>query len=148
MWATLMSGAHMVWHAAGWLEGGLTMSYEKFVMDLDHCGMMLKMLQGLSVEDETLARDAYLETRPGENFLSTTHTMRNFSKANYQSELPEGGPYEAWVEKGSKTVAERANILWKDLLANYEAPPMEESDDEALKDFMARRKAAMPDTWY
>ena len=89
MWATLLSGAHQVWHAAGWLEGGLVMSYEKFVMDLDHCGAMLKMLQGFGTDEESFGRDAYLETGPGENFLSTGHTLRHYARANFEPAIPE-----------------------------------------------------------
>ncbi len=148
MWSTLISGAHQVWHAAGWLEGGLTMSYEKFILDSDNCGAMLKLIHGLEVSAETLARDAYGEAGPGENFLSTGHTMRNFASANFEPAVPEAGPYETWLENGSLTAAERANHRWKALLASYEPPHMDESTDEALKDFMARRKAAMPDEWY
>ncbi len=148
MWSTLISGAHQVWHAAGWLEGGLTMSYEKFVLDCDNCGAMLKLLQGLEVSEETLARESYSEAGPGENFLSTAHTLRNFASANFEPEVPEAGPYETWAENGSPTAAERAHLRWKSLLASYERPPMDEAVDEALKDYMARRKSAMPDEWY
>lgn len=148
MWSTLLSGAHQVWHAAGWLEGGLTMSYEKFILDCDNCGAMLKLLQGLEVSADTLARDAYGEAGPGDNFLSTSHTLRNFASANFEPSVPEPGPYETWVENGSLTAAERANGQWKALLATYQAPPMDESIDDALKDFMARRKTDMPDEWY
>jgi trimethylamine--corrinoid protein Co-methyltransferase len=144
----MISGANQVWHSAGWLEGGLTMSYEKFVLDLDHCGMLMQMMKGIQVNEETLAKESYYESGPGENFLSTAHTLRNFATANYQSSLPDIGPYETWSENGSLTAAERANGIWKAMLANYEMPHMDESVDEALKDFMARRKESMPDEWY
>lgn len=148
MWSTMLSGAHQVWHAAGWLEGGLTMSYEKFILDSDNCGAMLKLLEGMAVSEETLARDAYNEAGPGENFLSTAHTLRNFATANFEPSVPEAGPYETWLENGSPTAAERANQRWKAQLAAYEPPALDDSVDGALKDFMARRKAAMPDEWY
>ena len=148
MWATKLSGAHQVWHAAGWLEGGLTMSYEKFVMDLDHCGMMLAMLQGFEVTDETLARTSYAEAGPGTNFLSTSHTLRHFAGANYLSELPEAGPYETWRDGGSLTAEQRANVRWKDMLNRYEAPPIDDGILGQLEDFVSRRKAGMPDEWY
>ncbi|MEM9100474.1 MAG: trimethylamine methyltransferase family protein, partial [Pseudomonadota bacterium] len=148
MWATLLSGANQVWHAAGWLEGGLTMSYEKFVMDLDHCGAMLRMLQGFSTDAEAMGRDAYLETGPGQNFLSTAHTQRHFRDANYLTEIPEPGPYETWVENGSPTLEQRANARWKSMLAAYEQPPMEDPIREALDTFVARRKSEMNDEWY
>ena len=148
MWATLLSGANQVWHAAGWLEGGLTMSYEKFVMDLDHCGMLVRMLEGFECDAETMAQDAYREAGPGLDFLSTGHTLRHYASANYQSELPEPGPYETWKERGSPSLAERANARWKAMLAAYEAPPIDPGIDDALSDFVARRKREMPDAWY
>lgn len=148
MWSALLSGANQVWHAAGWLEGGLTMSYEKFVMDLDHCGMMLRLIQGISVTGEDLARDAYAEAGPGTNFLSTGHTMRHFATANHAPDLPEAGPYETWIENGRQSAEQRANRLWKSMLASYEAPPIDPAVDEALLDFIARRKSEMPDAWH
>jgi len=148
MWATLLSGGHQVWHAAGWLEGGLVMSYEKFVMDLDHCGAMLKMLQGFGVEDEDFGRDAYHEAGPGENFLSTGHTLRHYTTANFQPRIPEAGPYETWNENGAQTVDQRATARWQQMLAAYEPPDMQDNMRAALMEFVAERKAAMPDEWY
>ena len=68
MWTTVLSGSHQIWHAAGWLEGGLTMSYEKFVMDLDNCGALLRLIQGMIVDDENLSRQSYREVEPGPEF--------------------------------------------------------------------------------
>ena len=148
MWATLLSGAHQVWHAAGWLEGGLVMSYEKFVMDLDHCAAMMTMLQGFTTDDEAFGRDAYHETGPGQNFLSTQHTLRHFATANFQPTLPEAGPFETWSENGSLTADQRATALWKQMLADYKAPPIDDEIRAALTEFVAARKASMPDKWY
>lgn len=148
MWTTMMSGAHQVWHSAGWLEGGLTMSYEKFIMDLDNCGSMLRLFQGMRVDEDTFSKQSYKEVEPGQNFLSTSHTIANFANANYDSLLPDSGPYEAWLENGSKTAAERANSVWKEMLSNYEKPVMDESINKALLEFIAERKASMPDEWY
>lgn len=148
MWATLLSGGHQVWHAAGWLEGGLVMSYEKFVMDLDHCGAMMSMLQGFSADAEAFGRDAYFETGPGQNFLTTQHTLRHFSTANFQPDIPEAGPYETWTENGSLTMAERATAQWKRMLADYSQPPMDDQVLATLTEFVAERKSAMKDEWY
>ncbi|MFD1157043.1 trimethylamine methyltransferase family protein [Roseovarius aestuarii] len=148
MWATLLSGAHQVWHAAGWLEGGLVMSYEKFVMDLDHCGAMLKMLNGFRTDDEAFGRDAYLETGPGENFLSTSHTLRHYASANFAPATPEAGPYEMWVENGALTADQRAAIRWRQMLSEYQQPEMPNDIGTALSEFVAERKASMPDEWY
>ncbi len=148
MWSTLISGSHQVWHAAGWLEGGLTMSYEKFIMDLDNCGAMMKMLQGLSVDDESLSRESYREAGPGENFLSTTHTIKHFATANYESLLPDAGPYETWTENGSLRADQRATKVYKKLLSEYSPPPIDDSINQSLIEFIDERKSAMPDEWY
>lgn len=148
MWATLLSGTHQVWHSAGWLEGGLVMSYEKFIMDVDHCGAMLTMLQGFGVDEEALGRDAYHETGPGQNFLSTQHTLRHFATANFQPDIPEAGPFETWSENGSPTADQRAHVRWKQMLTDYNKPHMDEEILLALNEFVAGRKASMPDEWY
>ncbi len=148
MWATLLSGANQVWHAAGWLEGGLVMSYEKFIMDLDHCGAMMTMLQGFDTDNEAFGRDAYHETGPGQNFLSTQHTLRHFATANFQPDIAEPGPFETWDETGSLTSDQRATARWKQMLKDYHPPPMEGAIHTALTEFVAARKASMPDEWY
>ena len=148
MWATVLSGTHQVWHAAGWLEGGLTMSYEKFVMDLDNCGAMLRMLQGMNVNEETLARDSYLEAGPGENFLTTSHTMANYSDANYESILPDTGPYERWSEEGSMDSSARATKVWQERLASFQPPQLDAVKKTQLEEFIASRKSEMSDAWY
>tara|TARA_Y100000294_G_C8249982_1_gene214397 strand:- start:158 stop:511 length:354 start_codon:yes stop_codon:yes gene_type:complete len=117
-------------------------------MDLDHCGAMLKMLQGFSVDEESFGRDAYLETGPGENFLSTAHTLDHFATANFQPSIPEPGPYETWMENGHLTADQRATGIWQQMLADYREPSMQQSHRDALAEFMAERKASMPDKWY
>ena len=149
MTAALLAGSHVIFHAAGWLEGGLTMGYEKFVMDLDRCGMMCKFIQGLEIDDNQLAKDAYLQTSPGENFLSTDHTMANFRTCNYASNvLADTRSFEQWSDEGSADAESRANALWKQMLADYQAPDLDPGVDEALREFMDREKQAVPDEWY
>ena len=141
-----MSGTQQVWHAAGWLEGGLVMSYEKFAMDLDQCGAMLRMVQG--IETSEFAKDAYRETGPGQNFLATTHTLEHFRDANFQPDIAECGPYETWAEAGEQTLDQRANTRWKSVLGRYQRPEIDASVDTALLDFMAQRRAREEDMWY
>ncbi|WP_367646741.1 trimethylamine methyltransferase family protein [Ruegeria arenilitoris] len=148
MWSTILSGAHQVWHAAGWLEGGLVMSYEKFIMDLDHCGAILKMLRGFETDDEAFGRDAYLETGPGKNFLSTGHTLRHYTSANFEPQISDAGPYESWIENGALTSDQRASVQWRRMLNDYQPPEMNPGIRAALEDFVSERKAAMPDEWY
>ena len=148
MMSGILAGSNMVFHAAGWLEGGLTMGYEKFVMDLDHCGMMLRMLSGLTVDAEGLAAEAYREAGPGEAFLGTAHTLAHFETANYLSDLADADSYEQWLEGGRLDLEQRAGRRWKQMLADYAPPPLDPAIDEALQDFMARKKASMPDQWH
>lgn len=148
MWATLLSGAHQVWHAAGWLEGGLTMSFEKFITDVDNCGAMLRMCNGMVVDEESLSKESYLETGPAHNFLSTPHTLRHFATANYESLLPDTGPDEAWKENGSLSAEQPANTVYKSMLERYTQPALDTSRMDALESFVAQRKSAMRDEWY
>ena len=148
MMSGVLAGSNFVFHAAGWLEGGLTMGYEKFAMDLDHCGMMLRMMGGLTIDTENLAAEAYREAGPGGAYLSTAHTLAHFESANYDSALADTSSYEQWTDSGSLDLERRANSRWKKMLADYEAPALDPAIDEALLDFMARRKAAVPDQWH
>ncbi len=148
MMAGIMAGSNFIFHAAGWLEGGLTMSYEKFAADLDHCGMMLRMLAGLEISDDSLAADAYLEAGPGGNYLGSSHTLDHFETANYLSDLADTNSFEQWEDDGRLDLEQRGQRRWQAMLADYEAPPIDPAIDEALKDFMARKKASMPDQWH
>ncbi len=148
LWSTVLSGANQVWHAAGWLEGGLTMGYEKFVMDLDICGALLKMIAGMEVSEDTLSKPSYKQVEPGENFLSTDHTMAHFSTANFEPEIAEAGPFETWQENGSPTAEQRAFPRWKSLLNSYEPPAIDEAAKKKLDDFVVDRKSSLPDEWY
>ena len=148
MMAGILAGSNFVFHAAGWLEGGLTMSYEKFAMDLDHCGMMVAMAGGMPIDTDSLAAGAYREAGPGEGFLGTAHTLAHFAAANYHSDLADTSSYEQWRDAGRMSAEQRANRRWKDMLADYQAPPLDAAIDEALIDFMARIKAETPDQWH
>jgi len=144
----LLAGANFVLHAAGWLEGGLTIGYEKLVLDCDHLGMMHTFLEGMPVDANSLAMDAFREAGPGKHFLGTQHTMSNFRDAYYNSEIADSGAFEHWQDGGSKNAEQRANERWKEMLADYQQPPLDPGIDEALQDYVDRRKAEMDDAWY
>jgi trimethylamine--corrinoid protein Co-methyltransferase len=148
MMAGIMAGSNFIFHAAGWLESGLTMGYEKFVMDLDHCGMMVRMLGGLNIDSDGLAADAFREAGPGGLFLGTAHTLAHFETANYLSPLADTASYEQWVESGRLGLEQRAHRAWKQMLEDYQAPALDPAIDEALQDYMTRSKATLPDQWY
>jgi len=148
MMSGILAGSNFVFHAAGWLEGGLTMGYEKFAMDLDHCGMVLRMAGGLTIDTEQLAADAFREAGPGQAFLGTAHTLAHFETANYLSDLADTSSYEQWTDEGGHDLQQRANLRWKEMLADYETPAIDPAVDEALLDFMARKKRERPDQWH
>ena len=146
LFPTLMAGTHFVLHAAGWLEGGLAMGYEKFVIDADQCGLLAPMVEGVDLSENGQAMDAIREIGPGQHFLGAAHTYQNFQTAFASSEVANNEPFETWQESGSLDAAQRANGIWKRMLADYEPPPLDAAVDEALLDFMERRKAELPDT--
>ena len=148
MHSTILAGANYVLHAAGWMEGGLCTGFEKLVMDADRLGSYQKLLGGLEVDDNSLARDAYEEVDAGGHFLGSSHTMRNYKTAFYEPALSDSENVESWEEKGSTDMRTRAYERWNTLLNQYEPPPIDEATDEALQAFIAKRKEELPDAWY
>lgn len=149
MHSTMLAGANFVLHAAGWLEGGLCTGFEKLIMDADRLGSYQKVLsQGLDVSDDALARDAYGEVAPGGHFLGCAHTMRNYQTAFYEPKLSDSENVESWEDAGSQDMRARANARVKQMLAEYQAPPIEDITREALEEFVAKRKEELPDAWY
>ena len=144
----IMAGANFIFQAAGWLESGLTIGYEKFVMDAEQCGALARVINGLEIDTDQLAGDAYREAGIGTNFLGVDHTMRHYKSANFRAELADVAPFEQWSEAGSKDMQQRAYELWNRMLAEYEAPSIDPAIDEALLEFIARKKASMEDAWY
>jgi trimethylamine--corrinoid protein Co-methyltransferase len=142
---TLLAGANLVTHAAGWLESGLVSSYEKFVMDIDQLAMMQALAAGLDTSERGQAMDALREVGPGGHFLGCAHTQANFETAFYQSLIADYSSYEQWSAEGSLTAEQRANRVWKKMLADYVDPGLDPARDEAMRDFMARRKEVLTD---
>lgn len=148
MMSAVQSGANYVLHSAGFLDGLLSMSYEKFVMDTDVCGALHAYLNGVKVNEDTLGFDALAEQGPGEHLFGTQHTLRHYKTAYYDSALDDNQPWETWNEQGEVDMATRANTRWKKLLNEYKAPALDQGIDEALLEFMDKKKASMPDAWY
>lgn len=148
MLAAVHCGANYILHSAGFLDGLLSMSYEKFVLDCDLCGAMHAYLQGVPVDDNALAVEAFAEVGPGNHFFGAAHTLANYETAFWDSDLSDNEPFEKWEANGREDAATRANRLWKRRLADYEAPPLDPGIAESLRDFVDRRKAQTPDQWY
>jgi trimethylamine--corrinoid protein Co-methyltransferase len=144
----MLAGVHFMLHTSGWLEGGLTMGYEKFILDTDQAGMVQVFLSGIDDSENGQAMAALREVGPGNHFLGCTHTQNNFETAFYRSNVADNNSFEQWRDEGEKDAAQRANRIWKEMLQNYEAPPIDPGIDEALLEFIRTRKASMPDAAY
>ncbi|HVC00922.1 MAG TPA: trimethylamine methyltransferase family protein [Steroidobacteraceae bacterium] len=148
LWPAFLAGANFVLHSAGWLEAGLVMSYEKFVMDLDQCGLFHVIGAGIALDDNGFAMDAFREAGPGRHFLDSAHTLRNYETAFYDAALADNNSFEQWSQEGARDAPWRAARRWQQMLASYEAPPLDVAIDEALREFVVRRKNSMPDMAY
>lgn len=143
-----MAGVNFMLHTAGWLEGGLVMSYEKFVMDCDQANMMATLLKGVDMSENGQAMSALREVGPGSHFLGAEHTQANFETAFYRSTIADNNSFEQWEEDGKMDASQRANKLYKQMLEDYEAPAIDPAIDEALIAFIDQRKASFPDKEY
>jgi len=144
--ATMQAGVNFNLHTAGWLEGGLTIGYEKFILDADQASMAESYLAGVDLSDNGLALQAMLDGGPGQHFLGSPHTLANFENAFWRSQLSNNDSFEQWEAEGSRDAAVRANARWKRTLAEYEAPPLDEGSHEAIVEWIDRRKASFPDS--
>lgn len=148
MLAAIHCGANFILHSAGFLDGLLSMSYEKFMLDDDLCGSLHSYLDGVKIDDDQLAVEAFAEVGPGNHFFGCAHTMAHYETAFWDSALSDNEPFEKWEAAGSEDAATRANRAWKQRLAEFEPPPMDVAMREALEDFVAGKKAAIADMWY
>ncbi len=135
----LLSGANIIWHCAGWLEGGLTTGYEKLMLDADLCSSLEVLVRGIDLSAESQSMDAIREVEPGGHFLGATHTMKHFETALWRPGIWDSKTYEQWAEEGSQDAAQRANKLWKRRLADHEPPPIDAAIRDALQDYRRHR---------
>jgi trimethylamine--corrinoid protein Co-methyltransferase len=145
MQPTMLGGVNFVLHAAGWLEGGLTFGFEKFMLDVDQLGAWHTFAKGVDMSENGQAVDAIVGNEPGMHYLGTAHTLANFETAFYRSNTADNNSYEQWLEEGETDASMRANKLFKKSLADYEPPALDDAIDAELRDFIARRKSEMPD---
>ncbi|MFM1864396.1 MAG: hypothetical protein RL677_176 [Actinomycetota bacterium] len=135
-----LSGTNWIMHSAGWLEGGLVASYEKFVMDVELIRMLQAQFTPLEIDDASLAFDAHLEVGHGGHFLGAAHTMERFRDCFYRPLLSSSENFERWTRNGAKTTAVRANEIAHKKIEEYEMPPMDEAIKAELDEFVAKRK--------
>ena len=143
----LMAGVNFMLHAAGWLEGGLVASFEKFVLDADQLGVLHRLARGVDLSENGQGMEAIREVGPGGHYLGCAHTQANFRDAFWRSEVLDYKPFETWDEEGARDAQALAGARVKKLLADYQAPALDAGLAEALEDYVARRKAQMPDAF-
>jgi len=142
----LIAGVNFMLHTAGWLEGGLAMGYEKFVMDVDQAAMMAIYAHGVDMSENGQAMDALREVGPGQHFLGCAHTQANFKSAFYRSTIADNNSYEQWHDEGALDAEQRAEKLYKRMLADYVAPEIDPAIDARLIAFIDARKAGFADS--
>ena len=132
-------------HSCGWLEGGLVSSYEKFVMDADQLGILHHLAKGVSMDENGQAMDAIREVGPGGHYLGCEHTQNNFKTAFWRTDVLDYKPFETWAEEGERTTEQLASARVKHLLNEFQAPAIDPGISEALNEYVAKKKASMPD---
>jgi trimethylamine--corrinoid protein Co-methyltransferase len=142
--AVMMSGANYIWHSAGWNEAGMHCSIAKFVVDAEQCAMAYRMAEGVRWDDFDEALAAVRDVGPGGHYLGHPHTQANFQRAYFMPEMFDNNSVEQWIADGSKEITQRALEHARALLNAYEEPKLDESLDEALLDYIARREREIP----
>ena len=140
VWGGIMGGVNLLYQGAGWLEGGLTASFEKLILDAEILQMLAEVLQPIPVDEASLGFDAIADVGPGGHFFSTPHTLERYEHAFYRPLISDWRNFETWQADGAHTATERANVLWKRLLVEHVPPALDPPVAEALDAFVARRK--------
>ncbi|MEM8840315.1 MAG: trimethylamine methyltransferase family protein [Pseudomonadota bacterium] len=142
--AVMMAGANYIWHSAGWNEAGMHCSMAKFIVDAEQCAMAYRMAEGIRWDDFDEAVSAVSDIGPGGHYLGHPHTQSNFQRAFFMPEMFDNNSIEQWTAEGSVQTPQRALAKAKELLRAYEEPKLDESVDEALLDYIARREREIP----
>ena len=140
LWPAVLGHANIIIHSAGWLEAGLVCSLEKFILDIEGLGMMHRFLEGITVDPDTLALGSIAEVGPGGHHFGTRHTLDRYQNAFYEPIISDRQNHENWVDKGSQDAMQRAHQVAKTLLRAYERPTLEPGIQEALSEYVERRK--------
>ncbi len=139
-WGAVMGGGNLIYHAAGWLEGGLTASYEKLILDVEILQNIMEILRPIDFSEDELGFDAIASVPTGGHFFGAEHTMARYETAFYRPMLSDWTNHGAWEAAGSRDASERATLLWQQALAEYSEPVMDPARREELDAYVARRK--------
>jgi trimethylamine--corrinoid protein Co-methyltransferase len=145
MMPTFLAGANFVMHAAGWLEGGLVSSYEKYIVDIEILRMLKHEFKPLEIDEDSLAFGAHEEVGSGGHFLGAAHTLEHFRTCFYRPLLSSTENFDRWTKNGAADAAERAGRIAQETLDNYEQPPIDDAVRDELRDYVARRRIELGD---
>jgi len=137
--AAILSHSHLINHAAGWLEGGLSVSMEKIIVDAELLRNWAEFLKPVRFDDDDIGVDAIKGVAPGGHFFGAPHTLARYEKAFYRPLLSDWSNFENWTENGARNATERATGIWKQMLADYQAPPLDPAVKEEMEAYVARR---------
>ena len=143
LWSCILGHGNIIYHAAGWLEGGLTASFEKFILDVEMIQHLIEFLRPIEFNEAELGFDAIKNVPTGGHFFGEAHTLERYETAFYEPLVSNWQNYENWQAGGGKTADERATDLWQEALKAYELPPMPADRREALDAYIAKRKEAI-----
>ena len=146
MIAAFLAGANVCWQSAGWLEGGLVTSFEKFAADCEVLDLLQRQFSPLEVDDASLAFDAHVEVGQGGHFFGAQHTLERFRDCFWRPTVASTENFDRWTRNGSLDHAARASRRWRTMLEDYERPPLDEAVEEELVEFVERRAAEVGDT--
>lgn len=149
MMGALFGGANVILHVAGWMESGLTASYEKFILDIEMVQMLAELFQPTDVTAAEIATEAIASVEPGGHFFGVQHTLERFSQAFYEPLVFSRHNFEQWAQEGSPTADQRATTIYKRLLEDFEPPEIEDDVRAELDHFVERRRAeggALPES--
>jgi trimethylamine--corrinoid protein Co-methyltransferase len=140
VFSAVASGCNLLMHAAGWVESGLCTSYEKFVLDCEIVQSITRMLEPVTIDQDSLALDELAAVGPGGHFFGQPRTIATLETAFYRPLISTTQNYGAWMEAGGRSAAERAGAIWQEALAAWTEPPLDPVIREELAAFLARRK--------
>lgn len=147
LWSAVMAHGNMIKHSGGWLEGGLCASFEKLIIDMEMVQMLAETLRPIEVSEKSLALDAIREVGAGGHFFGTAHTLERYHDAFYAPIVADWSNFETWQENGEKTAAQRANALYKEILEQYEPPPLDPAIREQLQAYIDKRREEIKPEW-
>jgi trimethylamine--corrinoid protein Co-methyltransferase len=143
LWGAVLGGANLVYHAAGWQEGGLTASYEKLVLDVEMLQLMMEFLKPIQVDDAELGLDAIARVPTGGHFFGDPHTLARYEHAFYQPLVSDWQSHGNWELAGAKDATQRATDVWQRALSEYEQPAMPAEIRAELEAYATQRRAAI-----